>query len=134
MHDRTRNDINFTYYFHCLFSFRKLFVGGLSQETTDDSLSSYFGGYGQIEDCTVKFDHETQRSKCFGFVTFVQESSVDEVSPFGLFMIFHKVLFYYPHQTQDKKKPFLSNNWFLGLNKIAESHLQIFRGLLTSLV
>jgi len=56
---------------------RKLFIGGLSFETTDDSLNDYFAKYGEITDCVVIKDSETQRSKGFGFVTYATEQEAD---------------------------------------------------------
>lgn len=56
---------------------RKLFIGGISFETTDDSLNEYFAKYGQITDCVVIKDSESGRSKGFGFVTFATEEEAD---------------------------------------------------------
>jgi hypothetical protein len=47
---------------------RKLFVGGLSWETTQDSLQRYFSRYGEVIDCVVMKNNETGRSRGFGFV------------------------------------------------------------------
>jgi len=56
---------------------RKLFIGGISFETTDDSLNEYFQKYGEITDCVVIKDSESGRSKGFGFVTFATEQEAD---------------------------------------------------------
>ncbi|KAF0047045.1 hypothetical protein F2P81_000678 [Scophthalmus maximus] len=48
----------------------KLFVGGLSFDTTEDSLSAAFGKYGTIEKVDVIRDKETGRSRGFGFVKY----------------------------------------------------------------
>ncbi|KAJ7999260.1 hypothetical protein DPEC_G00213590 [Dallia pectoralis] len=55
---------------------RKLFIGGLSFETTDESLRAYFEQWGSLTDCVVMKDPVTKRSRGFGFVTY---SLVDEV-------------------------------------------------------
>ncbi|XP_037628165.1 heterogeneous nuclear ribonucleoprotein A1b isoform X2 [Sebastes umbrosus] len=55
---------------------RKLFIGGLSFETTDESLRAHFEQWGSLTDCVVMRDPNTKRSRGFGFVTY---SSVDEV-------------------------------------------------------
>uniref|UniRef100_A0A8C2QJV5 RRM domain-containing protein n=1 Tax=Cricetulus griseus TaxID=10029 RepID=A0A8C2QJV5_CRIGR len=47
---------------------RKLFIGGLSFETTDDSLSEHFEKWGPLTDCVVMRDPQTKRSRGFGFV------------------------------------------------------------------
>ncbi|XP_078527102.1 RNA-binding protein 3-like [Lissotriton helveticus] len=48
----------------------KLFVGGLSFDTTEQSMEDVFCKYGQIQDCVVVKDRETGRSRGFGFVTY----------------------------------------------------------------
>ena len=48
---------------------RKLFIGGLSFETTDESLRSHFEQWGTLTDCVVMRDPSTKRSRGFGFVT-----------------------------------------------------------------
>ncbi|EHB05067.1 Heterogeneous nuclear ribonucleoprotein A3 [Heterocephalus glaber] len=54
----------------------KLFIGGLSFETTDDSLREHFEKWGTLTDCVVMRDPQTKRSRGFGFVTY---SCVEEV-------------------------------------------------------
>ncbi|XP_077412757.1 cold inducible RNA binding protein a isoform X1 [Vanacampus margaritifer] len=48
----------------------KLFVGGLNFTTTEESLASAFGKYGNIEKVDVIKDKETGRSRGFGFVKY----------------------------------------------------------------
>ena len=55
---------------------RRLFIGGLSLETTDDSLREHFEKWGTLTDCVVMRDPQTKRSRGFGFVTY---SCVEEV-------------------------------------------------------
>ncbi|KAB0347745.1 hypothetical protein FD754_012602 [Muntiacus muntjak] len=55
---------------------RKLFIGGLSFETADDSLREHFEKWGTLTDCVVMRDPQTKRSRGFGFVTY---SCVEEV-------------------------------------------------------
>nr|XP_033792518.1 heterogeneous nuclear ribonucleoprotein A1 isoform X1 [Geotrypetes seraphini] len=55
---------------------RKLFIGGLSFETTDESLRGHFEQWGVLTDCVVMRDPNTKRSRGFGFVTY---STVEEV-------------------------------------------------------
>lgn len=57
---------------------RKLFVGGISYDTTDDTLRQYFCKYGNITDCVVIKDNDTGKSKGFGFVTFETEEEADK--------------------------------------------------------
>jgi RNA recognition motif-containing protein len=46
----------------------KLFVGGLSWDTTDDSLREFFAKAGTVESAKVITDKFSGRSKGFGFV------------------------------------------------------------------
>ncbi|KAI9137739.1 hypothetical protein BKA69DRAFT_1095925 [Paraphysoderma sedebokerense] len=55
----------------------KLFVGGLSWDTDEDTLRETFGRFGEIEDCIIIKDRESGRSRGFGFVTFASESDAD---------------------------------------------------------
>lgn len=55
----------------------KLFVGGLGQQSNEDSLSAYFSQFGKIKDSVVITDRATGRSRGFGFVVFEEHSSVD---------------------------------------------------------
>ncbi|KAG7260860.1 hypothetical protein CRUP_004285 [Coryphaenoides rupestris] len=55
----------------------KLFVGGLNVETTEDGLRQHFEQYGAITDCVVVINHQLQRSRCFGFVTYSTAEEAD---------------------------------------------------------
>ncbi|KRZ63980.1 Glycine-rich RNA-binding protein 3, mitochondrial, partial [Trichinella papuae] len=55
----------------------KLFVGGLSFGTDDQSLREAFTSYGEVVEARVIVDRETGRSRGFGFVTF---TSTEEAS------------------------------------------------------
>lgn len=52
---------------------KKLFVGGLSWDTTDDGLRQAFAAHGEITEAKVITDRDTGRSRGFGFVTFAQD-------------------------------------------------------------
>lgn len=53
----------------------KLFLGGLSWDTTDDKLKEYFSKYGTVEDVVVMKDRVTKRPRGFGFITFSDPSA-----------------------------------------------------------
>ncbi|KAE8625207.1 hypothetical protein XENTR_v10006192 [Xenopus tropicalis] len=57
----------------------KMFIGGLSWQTSPDSLRDYFNKFGEIRECMVMRDPTTKRSRGFGFVTFADPASVDKV-------------------------------------------------------
>jgi hypothetical protein len=47
----------------------RLFVGGLSRNTTEESLRAAFAEYGQVADAFIVTDRDTGASRGFGFVT-----------------------------------------------------------------
>ncbi|XP_033748247.1 RNA-binding protein Musashi homolog 2-like isoform X15 [Argopecten irradians] len=57
----------------------KMFIGGLSWQTTGDSLKEHFGKYGEIKEAMVMKDPTTKRSRGFGFVTFRESAAVEKV-------------------------------------------------------
>ena len=57
---------------------KKLFVGGLSWNTTDDSLREAFSRFGETSESRVVTDRETGRSRGFAFVTFANEADANE--------------------------------------------------------
>lgn len=56
---------------------RKLFIGGLSFQTTEESLRKYYQQWGELTDCVVLRDFASQRSRGCGFVTFSSVTEVD---------------------------------------------------------
>lgn len=53
---------------------RKLFVGGLPPDVTEQEFRSFFSQFGDVLDSVVMFDRETRNSRGFGFVTFADPS------------------------------------------------------------
>ncbi|KAG6411019.1 hypothetical protein SASPL_129093 [Salvia splendens] len=49
---------------------RKLYVGGLSPETTSEMLLAFFSRHGEIEEGSVAYEKDTNKSRGFGFVTY----------------------------------------------------------------
>lgn len=58
---------------------KKIFVGGLSANLTEDDFKFYFEKFGRITDVVVMHDNVTHRPRGFGFITFDSEDSVEEV-------------------------------------------------------
>lgn len=57
----------------------KMFIGGLSWQTTAEGLRDYFGRFGEVNECMVMRDPATKRARGFGFITFANPNSVDKV-------------------------------------------------------
>jgi len=57
----------------------KIFVGGLSQEITQETFDDYFSLYGELVDSVVMKDKATGRSRGFGFVKYAEESAAEKV-------------------------------------------------------
>nr|CAD7264385.1 unnamed protein product [Timema shepardi] len=77
-------------YFGMIFFFRKLFVGGLSWETTDKELREHFIQYGEIESINVKTDPNTGRSRGFAFIVFTGAETIEKVLSAGDHIINNK--------------------------------------------
>jgi len=55
----------------------KIFVGGVSQEATEQDFREYFMQFGRVLDATLMIDKDTGRPRGFGFVTFDSETAVE---------------------------------------------------------
>lgn len=69
----------------------RLFVGGLSWQTTEESLRWHFEQYGQVAAVELMRDRTTGQPRGFGFVVFKNASSVDLVLQTPVHEINHKV-------------------------------------------
>jgi len=58
---------------------RKLYVGNMAGNTTENDLQNHFEQYGEIEEVYLHKLNDTGRSPAFAFVTFVNSSGVDNV-------------------------------------------------------
>ena len=58
---------------------KKIFVGGLSGDVTDEVFREYFCQFGAVKDAVVMLDRTTDRSRGFGFVTFENDADVEKV-------------------------------------------------------
>ncbi|XP_033241884.1 CUGBP Elav-like family member 2 isoform X1 [Drosophila pseudoobscura] len=58
---------------------KKIFVGGVSQDTSAEEVKAYFAQFGPVEETVMLMDQQTKRHRGFGFVTFENEDVVDRV-------------------------------------------------------
>ncbi|XP_048003925.1 RNA-binding protein Musashi homolog 2-like [Leguminivora glycinivorella] len=58
---------------------KKIFVGGVGQDTSADEVRAYFAQFGHVEDAVMLMDQQTKRHRGFGFVTFHSEEAVERV-------------------------------------------------------
>ncbi|XP_069363886.1 RNA-binding protein Musashi homolog 2-like isoform X1 [Maniola hyperantus] len=58
---------------------KKIFVGGVGQDTSADEVRAYFSQFGLVEDAVMLMDQQTKRHRGFGFVTFHSEEAVERV-------------------------------------------------------
>jgi RNA recognition motif-containing protein len=56
---------------------KKLFVGSLSWDTTDEGLRAAFEQFGEVSEAIVIRDRMSGRSRGFGFVTFEDDEAAD---------------------------------------------------------
>ena len=55
----------------------KLFIGGLSFDTTQETLDTAFGNFGTVTDSHIAVDKETGKPRGFGFVTFFDRAQAE---------------------------------------------------------
>lgn len=58
---------------------KKIFVGGVSQDTSSEEVKAYFSQFGKVEETVMLMDQQTKRHRGFGFVTFENEDVVDRI-------------------------------------------------------
>jgi RNA recognition motif-containing protein len=57
---------------------KKLYVGGLSYNTTDEGLKAHFSQAGEVQSAQVVKDKMTGRSRGFGFVEMANDEEADK--------------------------------------------------------
>ncbi|KAF2350035.1 RNA recognition motif domain [Trinorchestia longiramus] len=58
---------------------KKIFVGGVSQDTSAEEVKQFFSQFGKVEETVMLMDNHTKRHRGFGFVTFECEDVVERV-------------------------------------------------------
>lgn len=60
-------------------SVKKIFVGGIKEDTTEEQLNDYFSEFGNIESVDIITDKETKKSRGFAFISFDDYDPVDKI-------------------------------------------------------
>jgi len=58
---------------------KKIFVGGIKDDTEENHLRDYFDVFGKIEVVEIMVDHKTGNKRGFAFVTFDDHDAVDRI-------------------------------------------------------
>ncbi|XP_049545140.1 RNA-binding protein squid isoform X2 [Anopheles darlingi] len=108
---------------------RKLFVGGLSWETSDKDLKEHFSAYGDIESINVKTDPNTGRSRGFAFIVYKNADSIEKVVAAGDHVINNK-------KVDPKKAKARHGKIFVGglTSEISDEEIKIFFGQFGNIV
>jgi len=61
------------------FRTKKIFVGGLSPSTTEETITKFFSQFGEVTETLLMYDKATNRPRGFAFVSFEKELSVDKL-------------------------------------------------------
>ena len=59
---------------------KKIFVGNLSFQTTENDLTDLFSQFGEVESVSIITDRDTDRSKGFGFVAMNDDNAEKAIS------------------------------------------------------
>ncbi|KAH7721926.1 Protein SQD-1 a [Aphelenchoides avenae] len=86
---------------------RKIFVGGIAYDVTNEDLSSYFGQYGEVAQAQVKFDRATGRSRGFAFVEFATAEACKNALAQREQQIKNKQVEVKPAKSRENKKVFV---------------------------
>lgn len=71
---------------------RKLFLGGLSWDTTENDLQEYFGQFGPVSNVSIKYNAQTGNPRGFGFITFADDQSIESVLTSGPHSVKNKII------------------------------------------
>lgn len=58
---------------------KKIFVGGIKEDTDEGHLRDYFEQFGKIDAIDIMVDHKTGNKRGFAFVTFDDHDAVDRI-------------------------------------------------------
>lgn len=84
---------------------KKVFVGNLPFQTTDNDLTDLFGQYGAVESVSIITDRDTGRSKGFGFVAMADENAEKAIAELNGFQFNGRAL------TVNEAKPMVKRDF-----------------------
>ena len=87
----------------------KIFVGGLSWQTNEDSLRYHFEQYGEVASVEVMRDRNTNQPRGFAFVVFKNDETVDLIMSSGPHEINHKIVDVKRAQARGQAPPSIHN-------------------------
>eukprot|EP00563_Minutocellus_polymorphus_P001693 CAMPEP_0181046540 /NCGR_PEP_ID=MMETSP1070-20121207/14404_1 /TAXON_ID=265543 /ORGANISM="Minutocellus polymorphus, Strain NH13" /LENGTH=345 /DNA_ID=CAMNT_0023125159 /DNA_START=99 /DNA_END=1136 /DNA_ORIENTATION=- len=87
----------------------KIFVGGLSWQTNEDSLRYHFEQYGEVASVEVMRDRNTNQPRGFAFVVFKSDETVDLIMSSGPHEINHKIVDVKRAQARGQAPPSIHN-------------------------
>lgn len=86
---------------------RKIFVGGIAYDVSNEDLMSYFGQYGEVAQAQVKYDRTTGRSRGFAFVEFATAEACKAALQSREQTIKNKQVEVKPAKSRENKKVFV---------------------------
>lgn len=76
---------------------KKIFVGGIKEDTEEYHIRDYFERYGKIESIDIMEERSTGKKRGFCFVTFDDHDTVDKIVGKGICFFFIVILIIYIH-------------------------------------
>lgn len=58
---------------------KKIFVGGIKEDTDEEHLRDYFSQFGKIEEVNIMTEKNSDKRRGFAFITFDDHDSVDRI-------------------------------------------------------
>lgn len=86
---------------------KKIFVGGISSDTQNQDLQTFFGKYGEVTKVEVKIDRITGRSRGFAFVEFATSEACRKSLKDRQQTIKNKTVEIKPAKSRENKKVFI---------------------------
>lgn len=69
---------------------KKIFVGGIKEDTDEEHLRDYFSQFGKIEEVNIMTEKNSDKRRGFAFVTFDDHDSVDRIVSECVVLLEHK--------------------------------------------